>query len=333
MRILPFIVLIVIMARYGQKTESPHGRDFKISCSTCHSSKGWMIDTTIYSFDHNTTRLPLKGQHTIVKCRECHPSLIFSQAKSECNECHADVHQGTTGLDCSGCHTPTSWLVSNITRIHEISRFPLMGAHKTADCKACHKSESLVRFDVPGVDCIDCHREAYNSTTNPNHRTSGFSEQCDICHSITSTQWTGVGFNHSFFPLVLGHSGLSCVTCHTSGNYSNLSPDCYSCHQTDYNNTTNPNHSGLSFSTQCTACHSTNPGWKPAKFTQHDSQYFPIYSGRHNGTWTVCTECHTEPGNYAIFDCKRCHANAHEGKNYTNDECYSCHPRGTGGDR
>jgi hypothetical protein len=32
-----------------------------------------------------------------------------------------------------------------------------------------------------------------------------------------------------------------------------------------------------------------------------------------------------------LFDCIRCHANAHRGKNYTNAQCYSCHPRGTGG--
>jgi hypothetical protein len=403
MRILALLLITAFLVFYGQKTESPHGTDFKVTCSTCHSSKGWMLDTSIYSFDHGRTMLPLTGQHTLVGCRECHKSLVFSQAKSECNECHSDVHQGTTGLDCSRCHTPASWLVSDITRIHETSRFPLLGAHKMADCVECHKSESLVRFDVPGVNCDDCHRENYNSTTNPNHVEAGFSEECYTCHPVNAFQWTGAGFSHnsfpltqghsginctvchttgnyadastacyschqndylgttnpnhaasnfptncekchtlapgwkpatfdhSIFPLTLGHSGVACESCHVNGNYSTVSSDCISCHQTDYNTTTNPNHQSLSFSTVCTTCHTTNPGWKPAKYAQHDSQFFPIYSGRHNGTWTLCSECHTDPNNYALFDCKRCHSNVHQGKNYTNDQCYSCHPTGSGG--
>ena len=53
---------------------------------------------TIYSFNHNTTKLPLVGQHIEVNCRQCHPTLIFSEAKTECNECHTDVHQATAGL-------------------------------------------------------------------------------------------------------------------------------------------------------------------------------------------------------------------------------------------
>jgi hypothetical protein len=85
----------------------------------------------------------------------------------------------------------------------------------------------------------------------------------------------------------------------------------------------------LGFSTVCTQCHTTNPGWTPATYTAHDSQFFPIYSGRHQGQWTLCTDCHTNASNYALFDCIRCHTNAHRGSNYTNTQCYSCHPRGT----
>jgi hypothetical protein len=331
MRILTFLILTIFLLIYGQKKESPHGADFKVDCGTCHSSKGWMLDTAIYSFDHGRTKFPLKGQHTLVGCRECHKSLVFAQAKSECNECHADVHQSTTGSDCSRCHTTASWLVTDITRIHETSRFPLLGAHKTADCVECHKSESLVRFDVPGVECIDCHRENYNSTTNPNHLQAGFSEECSTCHPVNAFQWTGAGFNHSRFRLENGHSGLECTACHTSGNYADISPECYSCHQDKYNNTTNPNHQSMGFPTTCIICHDTK-AWSPASYTQHDI-LFPIYSGRHKGTWDKCTDCHTDPNNYSQFDCKTCHADAHEGKNYTNADCYRCHPRGTGGDK
>jgi hypothetical protein len=333
MRILSFLIYFLYLLLFQQEQESPHGSDFKVSCSTCHSSMGWQLDTAIYSFDHNSTKFALTGQHTAAGCRQCHTTLVFTEAKSECNDCHTDVHQATTGLDCARCHTPNSWLVSNITGIHQTSRFPLLGAHRTADCTDCHKSETLVRFDVPGVNCIDCHRENYMATTNPNHSASGFSEDCSSCHPINSFVWTGAGFNHVFFPLTQGHSGLTCSACHTPGTYTGLNPDCVACHLADYNNTTNPNHQSMGFPTSCNTCHSLQPGWKPASYTQHDSQYFPIYSGNHRGTWDSCTECHTNPDNYTQFDCIRCHTDAHRDENYTNAECYNCHPRGTEDDR
>ncbi len=118
---------------------------FKVSCSVCHSAKGWELDREIYSFDHSKTKLPLVGQHTEINCKLCHPTLVFSEAPIDCNQCHTDVHQSTTGSDCSRCHTPSSWLVNNITEIHQTSRFPLLGAHRTADCY------SVPYFGEPGT--------------------------------------------------------------------------------------------------------------------------------------------------------------------------------------
>ena len=132
MRILSFLIFSLGIYLNNQQPESPHGADFKISCKTCHSTKGWQLDKEIYSFDHNTTTLPLEGQHKTVSCRQCHPTLKFGEAKTECNECHTDIHQGTVGFECSRCHTPASWLVNNIIELHQTSRFPLVGAHRTA---------------------------------------------------------------------------------------------------------------------------------------------------------------------------------------------------------
>ncbi len=469
-------MIFSFMVSFGyQKTESPHGTGLKISCNVCHNSSGWQIDKNTYSFNHDKTKFPLAGQHKVISCLECHPALIFTGTKTNCNECHEDIHQATTGQDCSRCHTPDSWLVTNAIDLHRTSRFPLVGAHRTADCIQCHKSENFTRLDILGVTCIDCHRQNYLATTNPNHIQSGISEDCVKCHSISSFQWTGIGFDHSSFPLVQGHSSLKCtdchaqgiyttakpecITCHQSnytaatnpvhtpsvystncqdchslspgwkpasvnhtvfpltlghsiptcadchkngnyaatptdcyachqadftsatnpnhaannfsttctvchttnpgwkpatfnhttfpltqghatptcadchigGNYTTTSTACYSCHTTDYNNTTNPNHSALAFSTICTQCHTTAPGWKPATYTQHDAQFFPIYSGRHKGTWTLCSDCHTNTTNYTLYDCKSCHASAHRSNNYSNTQCYSCHPKGTAG--
>ncbi len=410
MRILPLLIYYFSVILTPQQTSSPHGKDFKISCSECHSAKGWILDKEIYSFNHNTTNMPLKGQHKKADCKLCHKTLVFSEANTDCISCHNDVHQATTGSDCSRCHTPSSWLVNNITHLHQVSRFPLVGAHKTADCIQCHKSESLARYDVPGIYCIDCHRQNYVSTTAPNHASAGFSEDCSICHPVNSFQWAGAGFNHNFFalvqghasptcaechttglysdanpecitchqtdynsttnpdhtassfpvtcqnchtlapgwkpaifnhtafPLTLGHAGPTCIECHKNGNYSTTPTDCYSCHQTDYNNTSNPKHQTLGFSTVCTQCHTTNPDWKPATYREHDAKSFPIYSGKHRGEWTNCSQCHTNTSNYSIFSCLNCHEHnktsmddVHRGENgysYDSASCLKCHPTG-----
>jgi hypothetical protein len=198
-----------------------------------------------------------------------------------------------------------------------------MGAHKTADCGDCHKSESNLRFDAIGVNCIDCHRQEYESTTKPNHVQAGYSTDCITCHSINAFQWSGVGINHSFFPLTGGHSIPKCSDCHKGGTYTGLSKDCYSCHQTDYINSTNPRHSTLGFPVTCEVCHTLTPGWSPASYKQHD-QVFRIYSGNHKGEWDKCTDCHTDPNNYSMANCKACHSDAHDGK-YTNAKCLECH--------
>ncbi len=338
MRIMSYLILPFMLYVISLFTDSPHGKDFKISCSTCHSSKGWTLDKEIYAFDHSSTKLPLLGQHKEVNCKLCHPTLVFEDAKSksECVNCHTDIHSQTVGQDCNKCHDNNSWLVNNITQIHQQNRFPLLGVHTMTECQKCHLSESLHRYDVLGVECIDCHRDNFMSATKPNHVASNFSTECSQCHYLYAYEWGGAGFNHSFFPLTLGHANIDCARCHINGNY-NISPDCYSCHQADYNSTTNPVHVGSCYPTNCKLCHTTNPGWSPVSF-QHDAQYFPISSGKHSGI--SCNQCHTNSADCSVFSCIDCHEhnqsemnnehNGESGYSYTSSACYRCHPRGTG---
>jgi hypothetical protein len=308
--IVLFSLLIAVIIVNETKSESnwltppnksPHGDNFNISCKVCHSTKGWMLDKEIYSFDHNKTNFPLIGRHATTTCKKCHPTLVFSEAKTECVSCHTDIHESTTGVDCQYCHTPHSWLVNNITKVHQMSRFPLIGVHAKVDCDRCHKSESFHRFDVIGTECYSCHNANYAATTKPNHISVGYSTRCDGCHNLFSDSWNSSGFNHGFFPLTSGHA-VSCASCHTSGTFTKLSTECVSCHQTDYNSSANPSHLSGNFPKTCSTCHTTNPGWKPATF---DHTNFPLTQG------------------HAINDCAKCHING----NFTNTstDCYSCH--------
>jgi hypothetical protein len=116
--------------------------------------------------------------------------------------------------------------------------------------------------------------------------------------------------------------------------YKGKSTLCYSCHQADYN-TTVVNHPGAGFGTACESCHTTT-AWSGGKFTAHDTQ-FRIYSGRHLGKWSNCTDCHTSTTNYAVFACYGpCHNvstvdGQHGGVNgyvkgaADSQKCYSCH--------
>lgn len=343
------LFLVISVSMYAQK--SPHGDDFVVSCEDCHKTDGWKVDLKTVAFNHESTKFPLIGQHQAVNCKQCHTSLEFAKTQTECNSCHTDIHQQTVGPDCARCHTSNSWVVPNITQLHQQSRFPLIGAHATADCYGCHTNSipsaagtasptaSLLRFDALGIACYDCHETNYNTATSPNHAQNNYSKNCTDCHSMNAFSWTGASINHNFFPLTDGHALNDCSKCHSSGTFSNLSPDCISCHQSNYSATSNPGHTSLGFSTNCKSCHTLSPGWKPAEYRDHDTKSFPIYSGKHNGQWNACADCHTNAGNYAQFTCIGCHEHnkadtdgKHDGVNgyaYTDDACFACHPTGS----
>lgn len=327
------ILLVVIQAGF---TQSPHGTNFQINCAACHTADSWAIAKDSISFDHNNTRFTLEGQHEVIDCRQCHTTLEFKQQETNCGTCHLDVHQQSVGQDCERCHDASSWLINNITQLHRANSFPLQGAHLVAECVSCHPSETELRFDPIGTDCFGCHQQDYASTTNPEHDKAGFSTECISCHSVDAFDWTATGINHDFFPLTQGHAIDECARCHTGTDYSKISPECITCHEADYLASTNPNHQAINLSTSCVDCHTTQPGWHPASFIEHDNIYFPIYSGSHNGVWDDCASCHTNPNNYALFTCISCHTNPdtdnnHDqvfGYSYSSTACLACHPNG-----
>ena len=105
---------------------------------------------------------------------------------------------------------------------------------------------------------------------------------------------------------------------------------------TNYNNTTNPNHAAAQFPHECQTCHSQTV-WTPSTFN-HDQAYFPIYSGSHLNRWTLCSQCHQDPTNFATFTCMSsgCHSQSStdsqhagvSGYTYVASACYNCHPVG-----
>ena len=320
--ILFFLFLVIGVA--GQ--ENPHGESLKVDCADCHTTQGWKVIKTS-GFDHDKTSFALEGQHKYTDCSGCHISLVFSDAKSGCINCHEDLHHTTVGPDCAICHTADSWIVENITEIHQMSRFPLLGAHNTADCSECHTSASQLEFEPLGVECVDCHLEDYQATTDPNHVQTGLSTECIECHGIEAVEWSVLGVNHAFFPLTNGHDIKDCNVCHIPGSTEPLSPECYSCHQVKYNEA--ENHTLLGYPFDCELCHNTTV-WEESSF-YHDQTGFPL-TGAH--AVTVCSACHETGFPGTPSDCKACHANEynqakdHVALGYPAD-CLLCHNTNT----
>lgn len=311
------------------KTTNPHG-ELTEPCASCHSADGWKPAHVSASFKHAPSRFPLLGAHARTSCRACHTSLDFKQVSDRCNACHVDVHGGELGADCGRCHTPRNFLDRSVmVRAHQTTRFPLTGAHLMADCQACHApvAQGHLSFVNRPTQCAGCHFAKYALTTNPAHQAAGFSQVCEQCHLTIS--WDRAAYDHasSGFALTGAHKNLSCSTngCHADGVYAKRAGvSCVSCHLANFSNTTNPPHQTAGFPQSCADCHSTAT-WAGARFAH---TWFPISSGRHSGI--ACTTCHATSGTYTLFSCRTCHGDTH-GKNYTDQQCYSCHPTGQGG--
>ena len=311
---------------------------FPRQCDQCHTGTSWRPA----KFDHSVTRFQLSGGHAGVACDRCHPGQRYTGTSMECVSCHQANYNQTTNPNhvtahfattCQSCHNTNAWKPANFD--HNNTGFRLTGAHGNVACERCHPGG---RYNGTPTQCYSCHQANYQQASNPSH--SGFPTTCESCH--TTNGWRPASFNHNStrFPLTGAHSRLDCGRCHSGGQYSGTPTDCYACHRSDYNGTTNPNHSAAGFPTRCTDCHTTN-AWRPASF-DHDGRYFPIYSGKHRGKWSGCGDCHVNSGNYRVFECTNCHEHNRTdmdrkhrevgGYQYNSNSCYRCHPRGQGGD-
>jgi hypothetical protein len=290
----------------------------------------------------------LVGVHAQMACAKCHESGTFvplfeAGSPDDCLACHQAAYEGQHAdsgypTDCSVCHPPTAW--TNATFDHEVvsGGFQLLGTHAEKACTACHDATTFeALFDPADTnDCAACHRSDYEVS----HVGSGYPTACSACH--TPTVWADGIFDHEAisggFQLLGTHATRPCFFCHEATTFEPLfdpadATDCAACHQADYDR----QHAGSGYPTDCTVCH-TPTTWA-ASSLNHDAQYFPIYSGKHDGKWSDCATCHTDPTDFAVFTCFNCHThnqasmdNKHAGRAgyvYQSSACLSCHPDGS----
>lgn len=243
-----------------------------------------------------------------------------------------DNPHGPIAFGCGECHTAEGWtpLAAPLPFDHAgDTGFALVLAHRQAACTGCHRD---LRFAFVATACADCHRD-------PHRGELGLA--CESCHR--PSVWTDLApaeaiHDRSLFPLTGAHAVVDCGACHGGEppvEFAITPTDCFSCHEADYRAVESPDHVRSGFPTACELCHTT-VDFDDARFEDHDARFFPIFSGPHRGVWGDCSDCHTAPGRFDVFDCRVCHPRGEmddehddvRGYVYESNACYACHPQG-----
>ena len=313
---------------------------FPEDCAPCHGTSSW--SPASLSVHPAEGPFPLEGSHRGLECSACHAETTYEGLVASCRECHLGDYRATTSpahdplgfpQTCEDCHSTTAWVPASAGVHRTDGTFPLVGGHGGVACSACHMEDD---FSGASPECVACHRADYLATTAPDHADSGFPESCADCHTISG--WSpATGSAHllgGIFPLAGGHADLSCSRCHPGGDYASASTACVSCHQADFEATTNPAHGVLGLPTACDTCHVIT-GWQPATLGTYHT--FPLTTGKHREL--TCTDCHLPDQLWRDFSCIDCHEHSrarmddkHLGEvatyEYATSHCYRCHPTG-----
>lgn len=299
--------------------KDPHNNKFGQNCSQCHNEESFQVVKGIDKFDHNKTSFKLEGKHIGINCKACHKTKFTDPLKfSKCKDCHVDYHKNQfvkngVAPDCSQCHDVKGFTLFSYTiEQHNLSAFPLQGAHVAIPCFECHKKQEKWNFREIGKNCKDCHKDIHQNLIQAKYYPES---DCKSCHN--ETRWGDVAFDHSKteFKLDGTHKKQSCRACHfkqdsygiAQQKFSGMSKNCTECHtdrhfkQFEKNGVTN-----------CLECHSSE-NWKDSKFN-HNTAAFKL-DGKHINV--PCAKCHkpTQEGTviyvkYKLkeFTCESCHS-------------------------
>lgn len=350
-----------------------HRGQLEGKCDDCHDQWRWKPGP---KFDHAKTDYPLEGKHEQVACRDCHPSqldeapvpvgapaprsptfLKLNELPFEkCTDCHADPHRPSFGGECEGCHTVKGWdeLASPADWArHDVTRYPLRGAHREVPCEACHGPSpgDPTKFRGLAFDaCTACHVDAHLGQLGD----GGTSPACDTCHVVdgfTPTAYEAKQHTETRFPLEGSHQVVGCVACHprTPELRRSIAPGlraklkregrqelfslarfdfdrsletCESCHDEPHGGQFEKWPGG------CPSCHVVERFSKVTVDHRKDTK-FPL-EGKH--AETDCEKCHVAPTPsspvvYAPLPkkCGECHPDAHLGELGDQEHCEACH--------
>jgi hypothetical protein len=300
------------------EAEHDHTR-YPDGCAICHTAQAWRPST----YQGHDAIYPLTGAHEVADCNRCHLNDVFAGTPRDCVRCHGDArvdaqpdHDGLPD-GCDTCHTTQQWRPADFAGHQQI--FPLVGAHRGADCVGCHADGQYA--NTPR-DCVGCHAAARDAA-QPDHQ--GFPDTCDTCHG--AQQWRPANYegHDAIYPLEGAHAAAECGTCHVNGVFAGTPRDCQQCHADDRARVQEPDH-GV-FPEACGACHNST-AWRPADFEGHDHEaVFPL-RGSHRAV--ECNQCHVNNVYTGTpRTCVGCHAPARDAAQPAHagfpDDCTTCH--------
>lgn len=242
------------------------------------------------------------------ECSRCHDRADRGRQAALCRACHEPVaqdiaaHRGFHGrlaqvdsAQCSACHTEHKGRTADIVKLeaasfpHAQTDFPLLGAHATVACAACHTAGRKHR-EAPSA-CVDCHRKV-----EPHDGKLG--RDCANCHEAGG--WQRLRFDHAKtkFALTGKHADTDCTACHFGNRYAGTPVQCAACHAPD------DVHAGARGSA-CGECHQTS-GWTGTRYDHLQATGYALV------------------GAHAALDCKTCHTTASLADPLPRD-CAGCH--------
>ncbi len=316
------------------------------ACSICHSA----LSFKTRAFDHNRRAFgfPLTGRHLDVGCENCHTLPgIFKNAPRDCQGCHKVPRHGDFG-PCAACHTTVGFDKPRFS--HEMTRFPLAGAHEAVRCEICHARFAPGRFVMGGNDCVLCHGDqhkgqfreparkqdspqlpplrterprllllaALDALGTPAEHQTGRRWVCRDCHE--SKHWKPstvdaamhAGFS---FPLRGRHAGVACASCHPDGRFLSVPTRCASCHVDRH---------GGRLGSECARCHNERGFRETPPFAHLQQTGFALSDGHKE---LACARCHGERHERFLpkgAGCQGCHLPRRHGLNF-GARCEDCH--------
>ena len=263
-------------------------------------------------------------------CSGCHDRTDRNRQSALCLDCHKEIAadistkrryhgrmpQAATG-ECRGCHTEHLGRNADIDKLtaagfaHELTNYPLDGAHVDVGCGSCHRANTPYRKTAS--TCIGCHKneDAHHGALGP---------ECASCHQTTS--WRDTRFDHdkTDFPLTNKHRSVTCAACHAGEHFKGTPQQCIGCHMPD------DVHRGGQ-GTQCGNCHSS-ADWTSQKFDHARETGFALL-GRH--ARVGCQDCHRSGNLKAAIpkDCNGCHRSDDRHAGRFGPACADCHGNDT----
>lgn len=320
---------------------SVHGRDPELAspagCVRCHGAEEQDMAGACLVCHASIER-------DLAEARGLHGTLTAYAVGTDprrCELCHVEHHGDELALvdarafALAGVEDPLAF-------DHRRVGSTLTGAHDELECARCHAHaeaailpEGEARFGGLADDCAACHEDPHEGR---------MAQDCAACHGQSGPFAELASFVHDpRFPLVGGHGGLACATCHEPGSTWELESvggvdpppmrSCTACHEDPHRPAFTATFANLAGerSESCLACHDPESGgFGAASFDREDHARlgFPLDTPHDR---LDCAACHPDGAAVdarrpprAANDCAACHADPHAGQ-FGARACVECH--------